>query len=336
MSIVVLTYATHDQGYFECLKQSCEKWGYDLRVLGWRQQWKGYGSKLQAALKALKGLPEHQLTMFVDAFDVFMCGPADEVADAYEIAGSPTLLVGASRGLVGAEQMQRSRYDEWLTKPTRCSDSPYTLLCSGTYLCKAGDGARLIDSLSFSEVTDDQSLMVALRSKHGDDVVRLDCTFQVFATLMPSTFGGEVRTDDRIKIVPRDNIGASPHTERAGESKYALRLHSGVTNSFPLVVHGPANANLSPLLQQLGYEKHGVGTPFLYKVKKIAYHTQELAQQNMIIVAIASSLLLLLIVAIVSAVRHARSSRPTLKQDASIATAAVKTKKMLVANAYNG
>jgi len=88
---------------------------------------------------------------------------------------------------------------------------------------------------------------------------------------MPATFGGEVRTDDQLKIV------------RADGDDVAFRLHSGVTNTFPLVVHGPANADLVPILQQLGYDKHGVGTPLLYKLKKVAYHTQEMAQQNIFI-----------------------------------------------------
>lgn len=283
MSIVVLTYATHDQGYFKTLKESCTRFGYDLRVLGFGEKWKGYGKKFIAVIEALQSLPPDQLVMFVDAFDVFMCGPASDAIEGYKQAGSPPMLVGASRCFTGAEDIHRQVFNDNLNSIS-CPDSPYNILCSGTYMCTAENGYELLSSLlPIQESADDQILLASLRNKHGDDVIKLDCGFFVFATLIPPFMNLGVPEKDKISVVIKDGVE---------------RVYSGVTKTFPCVVHGPANAILTPIVEAMQFDEDTNDVPTSFLVEKFCYHTCNFLSTFCVFIVLGLVIILLICVII--------------------------------------
>lgn len=285
-SVIVLTYATHCQGYFKCLQESCARYGYELRVMGFGEKWQGYGKKLQAVLAALRQMHPQQLVIFVDAFDVFMCGPAAEAVRIYEAADSPKMLVGASRTMCGPN-MHKALFGEQTLAVPRCANSPYQNLCSGTYMARAGVLVELLASLEpIGDKDDDQRLLVKLRNKHGDDVVRLDCRWEAFATVLPERLRGDVRAQDKTSVVTMPDG--------------SKRVHCGVHNTYPIAVHGPGDANMMPLVQQMGFESAAAKAPASYTVKKILYHSGNAMQTYKS--ALYGSVVLLLLLATVAVV----------------------------------
>jgi hypothetical protein len=258
MVLTVLTYGTHEQGYLKTLKQSCMRYGYDLRVLGMGEKWQGYGKRFLTMIDVLKSLPADQLVMCVDAFDVFMCGPASAAIQGYRDAGSPPMLVGAARVLFCGETIQRAFFNDHVTQLS-CMDSPYTMICAGTYMCTAGNGYKLLSSLLPIQVgDDDQMLLASLRNKHGDNVIKLDCSFRVFATLQTiALIGFAMDERDKIAVIKNDD----------GDK----RLYSGVTNSWPCVVHGPGNTDLSPLINEFEFESQSNDVPTSFYLGKLWY-----------------------------------------------------------------
>lgn len=284
-SVVVITYATHDQGYFRCLRESCERFGYPLIVLGFGRKWNGYGAKLQETLKAMREQPPNQFVIFVDAFDTFMCGPPQDAIAAFKAAGSPRMIVGASRPMT-TESLHRKLFGESRSAPPRCRQSPYQFLCSGTYMCRAGDGVELFSSLlPIKESDDDQELIVRLRNRLGDDSIRLDCGCELFGTFCPKTLNGSLRQDDKISVLEKNGL---------------KRIHCGVTNTMPVVVHGPGNTDLSPLVAAMEFEDGGAGTPNKFIVEKVYYHGMNVLSKysSMILLAAFSALILTAVVLI--------------------------------------
>lgn len=65
------------------LKTMCRHYGVRLHVLG-SDQWVGFGDKLQNQHKLLKTLPDEDLFMFMDAWDVLVFACPSELIKAYQ------------------------------------------------------------------------------------------------------------------------------------------------------------------------------------------------------------------------------------------------------------
>lgn len=291
-SVVVLTYATHKQGYFDVLVESCERYGYELRVLGMGDKWLGYGQKLAAFLAALRTMPAEQLVLCVDAFDVFLCGPASEVPHILRNVGSPAMLVGASRAMGNFKAIHRRMYGDdgdGNTADARCAGSPYSVLCAGTYLCRAAACVELLSAIGpIDSREDDQSLLNKVRRRFGADAIALDCTFQAFATLLPASVGGKLRKDDGVTVVwhtqhKQPSQPSQAHTTAAQKKdtqQQALmrRVHCAVTDTLPILVHGAGDTDLRPLVQQMGFASRWIPTPRSYVDSKVRYHMLQFAK----------------------------------------------------------
>lgn len=69
MVLKLITVATHDAGYFEHLKESCERLGYDLVVLGWGMEYTGHHMKTDLTIEYLQTCGPDDIVCFVDGFD---------------------------------------------------------------------------------------------------------------------------------------------------------------------------------------------------------------------------------------------------------------------------
>ena len=48
--MIVLTYATHSDGYYEILKDQCNKFNMEFVTLGYGKKWKGYLNRYKETL----------------------------------------------------------------------------------------------------------------------------------------------------------------------------------------------------------------------------------------------------------------------------------------------
>ncbi len=79
----ILTIATKSEGYFELLIQTGEKFGYDIKALGWEMPWKGFAWKLELYISELERIDEREPIVCVDGFDVVAVGSAAEMKSKF-------------------------------------------------------------------------------------------------------------------------------------------------------------------------------------------------------------------------------------------------------------
>ena len=78
-----ITVATENNGYFETLKESSMRYNYHLVVLGYEQEWKGFGWRLNLVLEYLKTLPSDEIVIVVDAYDVIFLRDSKELKEEF-------------------------------------------------------------------------------------------------------------------------------------------------------------------------------------------------------------------------------------------------------------
>lgn len=95
--LVVVTVATHSEGYFDSLKLACENNQIRFVVLGWGQKWQGYAWKFKLMRDFLSGESgEQSIYTFVDGFDVLPAfnKSSTEALKAYKSLADDKVLVG--------------------------------------------------------------------------------------------------------------------------------------------------------------------------------------------------------------------------------------------------
>ena len=97
MKFHVVTVATHAQSYFPVLKESCIRNGIELEVLGWGTKWGGFATKFKLMREYVATLPEDDIVLFCDGYDVLMLEHKDEVLRKYYSFTKP-VVVSCERG----------------------------------------------------------------------------------------------------------------------------------------------------------------------------------------------------------------------------------------------
>ena len=80
----LFTVVTHDNGYFKALQKSAKKFNYDFLVLGLNKKWKGLIWKFKLMLKNIDSLPNNEIIVFCDGFDVIVNKDSEEMIDFFK------------------------------------------------------------------------------------------------------------------------------------------------------------------------------------------------------------------------------------------------------------
>lgn len=75
----IITYATHNSGYFSTLLQSYP----DIKVLGWGRTWKGLSDKIFAVMEFCRQCKPDDIVCFVDGFDSVILASKEEIHKTY-------------------------------------------------------------------------------------------------------------------------------------------------------------------------------------------------------------------------------------------------------------
>lgn len=168
----LVTVATHSDGYFPWLLQSCKRFDAPLNVLGWGQVWKGYGWRLQLIIDFLNSIPDNDLVCFIDAFDVILLKPLRDLEECYyHNAKKDTLLIAEERPQTWIEKS-----GAYITFG-KCNGS---FINAGSYIGPAYVIKNVL--ASFDNVIDDQVRLVSY-CKTQIDQVSIDKTSSCFLTV---------------------------------------------------------------------------------------------------------------------------------------------------------
>ena len=231
----VIAYGTNKQAYFNLFMASCRRHGISPVMLGWGKKWVGFGNKTTETRDYLKGVPDDEVVISVDPFDVvFLCG-LDEIEEKFRRASAP-FLCGALR----LGPLLRRVYErEFNRSGVRVPHNPsgYDYLNSGTWISTAGYARQLIDRLE-SEFgmcpTDmDQEILTGI---YGRDrtVLDLDWRCEMFHNLLFMNF--ITRSADLKDLEFVDG-----------------RVKNVATGTRPCILHASGNAKMERLAERLGF-----------------------------------------------------------------------------------
>lgn len=214
----LVTVATHSEGYFPWLLQSCERFGAKLDILGWGEKWKGFAWRLTLMIKYLEKLNPNEVVCFVDGFDVILLKPLDDLEARFlHVKKDHDFKIAVSL------EIPILQVQQWTANLTfgKCQSE---FINAGAYIGYAGDLLEVIHGIykinpQFN--ADDQQMLLSY-CRNDPKQMYIDKDRNMFLTLVYS-----------FKDI-------SEHIQPYADNE-------------PCIYHGAANTNMNNLIRALGY-----------------------------------------------------------------------------------
>ena len=233
----VIAFGTDKQAYYDLFIESCERNSIEPVILGWNEKWIGYGKKLVVIRDYIKNLPEKEIVIIVDPFDVIFLSGLDEIEYKFNKLSCAFLCgalnLGKITGAIYNYEFNTSG------KKTPLTPTNYNFLNTGTWISRAGFAQYLIDELvdkfHMKDTSMDQQLLtyVYIQKMYNIDI---DWKCEIFHNLLFKDF-----------ITRRADLKDLKF--------YNGRLSNTATGSKPCILHASGNASMKELGLRLGYEK---------------------------------------------------------------------------------
>ena len=160
--IRVLTYATHEDGYFRRLVEN--EHGVHVEVLGMHTKWRGFMDKIRGMRAYCGKLDANDLVVFADGFDSLVVRSTATLRSTFESFDCDVLI---SRDPDSVSFVQRRIFGS------------YDVICnSGLYMGRASKLVELFDRMESLNMEDDQRAMN--RCAHDDDRIKIDLDARIF------------------------------------------------------------------------------------------------------------------------------------------------------------
>ena len=88
----IITVATHDEAYLSAYEQSCKKHALCLKILGWNELWRGLTWRFYLMKEFLKDMPDDEIIIFTDAYDVICLENSDEIKRKFVLFNKPIVF----------------------------------------------------------------------------------------------------------------------------------------------------------------------------------------------------------------------------------------------------
>lgn len=153
--MLILSVATHDERMIEIFKSSAKKQGIQLELLGYGEEWKGFGWRWKKILAYLKKneIPDDEIVIITDAFDSIVVAPSKTIEKKFLEFKSPMVF---SCEPYASNFKAISRYYRWRVF------GPDPIINGGSYIGYAGAIVKFIARIKFQDNTDDQRFLTSL------------------------------------------------------------------------------------------------------------------------------------------------------------------------------
>jgi len=217
----IVTVATKNEGYFDYLVESCKRNGGELEVLGWGQEWKGFSHRISLMKDYLKRLADDDIVCFVDGYDVIILEPLSKLEKIFKDSG---------KRIIFARDIDSSTIPLLITFLHMYFGKCKNLsINAGTYIGYVKDLKELYNQVynkyDLKKYKDDQIILTDICNTNNN--VDIDINRQMFLVTN--------HIDSNKKKIKIEN-------QRLRFDKY-----------YPCILHAPSNFDLTPILQQLGY-----------------------------------------------------------------------------------
>ena len=240
--IRLVTVATHIEGYLPWLKQSCDRFNVKLIILGFNQEWLGFSWRFKLMIDYLKTIDPNDLVIFIDAYDVILLRPLDEI----EIYFNNIIKITNTKIII-SEDLNINSINE-INARILFGTCKNVRICAGLYMGRSIDILNIISIIyqNIQNKDDDQILFTSYCNKYPENIY-ID-TDNIFF-LSRSYQLKNILEDKNIKI--NNNILT-------------------YMNSQPFFIHGNANTYMHDVILKLGYNiLNNEIEEIIYKYKKI-------------------------------------------------------------------
>lgn len=231
----LVTVATHSQFYFPWLLESCKRYNTKIDVLGWGEKWKGFTWRFKLMIEYLKSLDPEEIVCFIDAYDVILLRPLEEIVSFFN-----DIIRMTNKKIIMSQEIIDPDYSDFFNQIYfgKCKNS---FICAGTYMGKASDILKVLTDAyqNQKDSNDDQVILTEYCNEHPD-VFYIDTDSLFFLVIGP-------RSTD---ITKNKNIKFTNNS-------------LAYLNSRPFFFHGPGNRKMEDLIKELNY------TIIDYDIKKI-------------------------------------------------------------------
>jgi hypothetical protein len=260
----VLAFATNRQAYYDLFIESCKRYKIDPVSLGWGEKWVGFGGKMMMIREYINDLPDDEVVISVDPFDViFLCG-LDEIENKFK-----ELKVSFLCGALNLGFFNAAVYDYEFNKtnkkiPRKPTD--YNFLNTGTWISRASYARFIIDELvenyNMIETSMDQQLLTGIYINNSYSI-DIDWKCEIFHNLLFKDF-----------ITRRPDLKDLEF--------FDSRVVNTASDSKPCILHASGNARLDRVARNLGYDPKSI-VPVksnIYFAKKTFFHIGQLLKPS--------------------------------------------------------
>jgi hypothetical protein len=228
----LVTVATHKDGYFDYLVESCKKNGKELKVLGYGEKWKGFNWRFTLILDYLKSLNKDDIVCVIDGYDVLCTRNLKELSDEFirlKKKHNCKIIIGEDKLLVDKYSI-RQNFNNILVKYIIFGTCNTKSLNAGTYIGYVYDLLVILQNiynLMPYNIADDQILFTKYCKLHNSDI-HIDINNELFLTI------------------------DTPHEQ---SDKYVIVRDNKLlyNNNNPFFIHGPGETYLDNVIIKLGY-----------------------------------------------------------------------------------
>lgn len=141
--LMVVTIASHVDERINLLRESCTNNNLELTILGEGVKWISNAVKFRIINDFLKDQPENQMILFVDAYDVYLNGSAEEIISKFNSFKTDIVFSAESNFFFKKKHL---RYYYWKYYPRL--HKKYNYLNSGSYMGRASSLRTMIQEIT--------------------------------------------------------------------------------------------------------------------------------------------------------------------------------------------
>jgi glycosyl transferase family 25 len=253
----VVTVAT-DESKCQKLYDSAVKQGIDIINLGKGVEWIGGdmsgpagGQKVNLLYDYIQDLPDHDVVLFCDGYDVFFTDKIEEIVRRFiGDMGSRCDIIFSAEKICWPDESLES---EFITKNSQLDDeyvdTPFKYLNSGLFIGRVGEIKKMIpDKIGDS---DDDQLYYQKKYLNGDLKIIIDSECYIFQTHEPEVY------------------------------KDGSQMYNPITRAYNCIYHGNGGEDAKEVLNRLYDQFFGSSGPILYIP---THHKYEILDDDMILI----------------------------------------------------
>jgi hypothetical protein len=267
----ILTIATKNEGYLDLLIHTAERFGYELKLLGWGMPWKGLAWKLELYVSELEKIDGDEPVVCVDGYDVIVCGSSEEMKTKFLSMNFPLIFSG--QRYFPKQKFIQSLADKLMSNDKKkifaktADPIDYSRPCTGLLAGYAGNLLLLFRELIHIEgkekIGNDQ-ILLNIYYQQNPASIEIDYHCDLFQNLWRTEGGlfGKFYIENKmsdIEVIKKEN---------------EYRIRNKYFDTEPCFLHAPFNLDIRSVLTQLNLEskKLSFGKGWHYSKYSLFYY----------------------------------------------------------------